>query len=150
MTTTTPEPLNLLEEAWGLIANAGGGVWTRESKDWQEAAVRFRERYHQILVVHSRGPEDKPVPPPPLAGEKKAPLHHAAVIYLRGRVYKARAFGSRELARVFAEGVSAGATAMDDPGTVRTFLLDERGSLAVTNEGLAAAKAAGWERATDA
>lgn len=25
-------------EAWGIIANAGGGHWTKESAEWQRAA----------------------------------------------------------------------------------------------------------------
>jgi hypothetical protein len=39
-----------LEVAWGVIANAGGGDWTKESKDWQEAAARWRdEHWHPSL-----------------------------------------------------------------------------------------------------
>ena len=34
---------NRLEYAWTVIANAGGGDWTKETKDWQEAAARFRD-----------------------------------------------------------------------------------------------------------
>lgn len=37
--------LSLLEEAWGIIANAGGGDWSRESEQWREAAVAFRQKY---------------------------------------------------------------------------------------------------------
>ena len=40
---------DLLEEAWGIIANAGGGDWTKESPEWQEAAARWREKYHKTL-----------------------------------------------------------------------------------------------------
>lgn len=39
----------LLELAWGVIANAGGGNWELETTDWNEAAVRWREQYHQTL-----------------------------------------------------------------------------------------------------
>lgn len=35
-----------LELAWGIIANASGGDWTRESKDWVGAAERWRDRWH--------------------------------------------------------------------------------------------------------
>ena len=37
----------LLKEAWGIIANAGGGNWGRESKEWQEAAAKFRDEFHK-------------------------------------------------------------------------------------------------------
>jgi hypothetical protein len=33
-----------LELAWGIIANAAGGDWTKESKEWQDAAARWRDR----------------------------------------------------------------------------------------------------------
>lgn len=37
--------LDALEEAWGVIANAGGGNWKTESADWQVAAARWRDTY---------------------------------------------------------------------------------------------------------
>ena len=37
----------LLKTAWGIIANAGGGDWKKETTDWQEAAVRWRDDYHK-------------------------------------------------------------------------------------------------------
>jgi hypothetical protein len=43
--------LDALELAWGVIANAGGGDWKRESADWQEAAAKWRELYHSLLGV---------------------------------------------------------------------------------------------------
>lgn len=33
-----------LELAWGLIANAGGGDWSKESPAWRQAAERWRDR----------------------------------------------------------------------------------------------------------
>jgi hypothetical protein len=48
-----PDSLDLLETAWGIIANAGGGDWTRETPDWQDAAARWRDRYHATLVPDS-------------------------------------------------------------------------------------------------
>jgi hypothetical protein len=45
------------ELAWGIIANAGWGEWTRESGEWQEAAARWRDRYHQHR--HVANPETK-------------------------------------------------------------------------------------------
>lgn len=41
--------MELLDLAWGVIANAGGGNWETEKKEWQEAAVIWRDRYHMIL-----------------------------------------------------------------------------------------------------
>jgi hypothetical protein len=40
----------LLHSAWGVIANAGGGDWKQESLQWQEAAKRWRDRYHKHLT----------------------------------------------------------------------------------------------------
>ncbi len=41
---------DMLELAWGLLANAGGGDWGREGPDWKAAAVRWRdEHYHPSL-----------------------------------------------------------------------------------------------------
>ncbi len=37
--------VKLLEAAWGIIANAGGSDWTRESEEWREAAARWRDEY---------------------------------------------------------------------------------------------------------
>jgi len=34
-----------LETAWGLIANAGGGNWEKESPEWREAAARWRDEW---------------------------------------------------------------------------------------------------------
>jgi len=34
-----------LEIAWGVIANAGGGDWSRETAEWQHAAARWRDGY---------------------------------------------------------------------------------------------------------
>ncbi len=39
----------LLESAWGIIANSSGGDWSKENKDWQQAAARWRDRYHAII-----------------------------------------------------------------------------------------------------
>ena len=41
--------LNLIEAAWGIIANAGGGNWHLETDAWQRAARGWRERYHAML-----------------------------------------------------------------------------------------------------
>ena len=43
----------LLEAAWGIIANAGGGNWENETLEWQEAAARWRDAYHRWLDERS-------------------------------------------------------------------------------------------------
>jgi hypothetical protein len=35
-----------LDLAWGLIANASGGDWSKESPEWQAAAAHWRDGYH--------------------------------------------------------------------------------------------------------
>lgn len=42
---------DLLEAAWGLIANAYGGDWDLASpaSGWKEAAERWRDQYHKTL-----------------------------------------------------------------------------------------------------
>jgi hypothetical protein len=47
------EARELNELAWGLIANASGGDWERESEQWRRAAARWRDRWHKTLPVHS-------------------------------------------------------------------------------------------------
>ena len=55
----------LLDLAWGIIANASGGDWEKESADWQEAAAQWRDRYHETAsyerepIKNSRGNEPK-------------------------------------------------------------------------------------------
>ena len=49
-TSRSTSPFDLLDEAWGIIANAGGGDWTRETDDWQTAAARWRDAYHEWLA----------------------------------------------------------------------------------------------------
>lgn len=36
--------------AWTILANAGGGDWSRESPEWQAAVVRWRDRFHELLT----------------------------------------------------------------------------------------------------
>jgi hypothetical protein len=57
---TPDEPhIELLEAAWGIIANAGwdafsGRVDLAKSPGWHEAAVRWRDDYHRWLDLHLR------------------------------------------------------------------------------------------------
>ena len=54
------EGTELLELAWGIIANAGGGDWDKESKKWQDAAIRWRDRYFNSLKQISKESGDQP------------------------------------------------------------------------------------------
>ena len=47
---TQEQTAELLESAWGIIANAYGGDWDLASptSGWKEAAERWRDRYHVI------------------------------------------------------------------------------------------------------
>ena len=36
---------DLLELAWGLIANANEGDWDKATKEWREAARKWRDTY---------------------------------------------------------------------------------------------------------
>ena len=42
---------SLAEYAWGIIANAGGGDWTTQTDDWQKAAAKWRDQYHDYLRI---------------------------------------------------------------------------------------------------
>lgn len=39
---------DLLETAWTIICNVSEGDWTKQTKEWQEAAVRLRTNYHAL------------------------------------------------------------------------------------------------------
>jgi len=41
----------LLEWAWGIIANAHGGDWEKASEDWRGAAEKWRDEYHETRPV---------------------------------------------------------------------------------------------------
>lgn len=36
---------NAIEVAWGIIANAHGGDWSKASPEWRQAAERWRDEY---------------------------------------------------------------------------------------------------------
>ena len=49
---------DLIERAWGIIANSSGGNWDDASPEWRGAAERWRDGYHKMLdddlVTHHR------------------------------------------------------------------------------------------------
>ncbi len=49
-----------LELAWGIIANVHGGDWDKESKEWQDAAIRWRDRYFASLPKVSQAASEQP------------------------------------------------------------------------------------------
>jgi hypothetical protein len=40
---------------WGFIANAGGGDWTKESKEWQEGVVKWRDKFFAMCKSDDYG-----------------------------------------------------------------------------------------------
>lgn len=47
---TTPATHDALMEAWGIIANVSEGDWTKQTQEWQDAAVRWRdETFHPAI-----------------------------------------------------------------------------------------------------
>lgn len=45
---------DLLEEAWGIIANVDGGEWNEQGRDWREAARIFKEKFFCYLNDYHR------------------------------------------------------------------------------------------------
>ena len=57
MTTDEERALRESEEqAWRIIANVGGGDWTKETPKWQEAAARWRDKYIASARSNPRSP----------------------------------------------------------------------------------------------
>jgi len=59
------ENLNdLLELAWGLLANAHGGDWDLATLEWKKAAEQWRDKgYHPFLNRITKGMDEGEVPP---------------------------------------------------------------------------------------
>lgn len=49
MTKEVEELVDHLEYAMTIICNAGGGDWTKESKDWQVAARKWVDDYGPLV-----------------------------------------------------------------------------------------------------
>lgn len=43
---------DLLDAAWGVIANAYGGNWDQADDVWRGAAERWRDNWHELLTQH--------------------------------------------------------------------------------------------------
>ncbi len=48
VTTENARLKEAVEIAWGIIANAGGSDWTRETEEWQKAAARWRDEFYFV------------------------------------------------------------------------------------------------------
>jgi hypothetical protein len=46
-----------LDWAWAILANAGGGDWEKETKEWQGAVKMWRKEYYQVLDLQSEHKE---------------------------------------------------------------------------------------------
>jgi len=49
----TPNERDLLdagEMLWVVLANVSDGDWTRQPKDWQEAARRWADNFHAVAA----------------------------------------------------------------------------------------------------
>jgi hypothetical protein len=52
--------IDLLYEAWTVIANAGEGNWEKnETAEWREVAVRWRDKFHARLDQEPRPVENE-------------------------------------------------------------------------------------------
>jgi hypothetical protein len=40
---------DLIQMAWGLLANVSEGNWERQTDEWQDAVKRWRSAYFQLL-----------------------------------------------------------------------------------------------------
>ena len=49
METKEQDTIELLELAWGLIANANEGNWNKATPEWKEAAEKWRDTYHSLI-----------------------------------------------------------------------------------------------------
>lgn len=60
-TATMRDHCDLLEAAFGVIANSYGGNWGQADTAWQDAAARWRDDWHRLIKEHcTRGPEGDP------------------------------------------------------------------------------------------
>ena len=41
--------IEFAEWGWTVIANAGGGDWSKETAGWQEAAAKYRDDFHEVI-----------------------------------------------------------------------------------------------------
>ena len=49
METKEQDMEELLELAWGIIANANEGNWDKATPEWKKAAEKWRDDYHKLI-----------------------------------------------------------------------------------------------------
>jgi hypothetical protein len=49
--TGAPTMADAAEMLWVVLANVGGGDWTQQSAEWQEAAARWRDNYFAAVTA---------------------------------------------------------------------------------------------------
>lgn len=70
---------DLLERAWGLIANAGGGNWETQDPAWIEAAKWWRDTWHTLMVdAPATAGRWRPLMSPEAKAQMRADLVEAA------------------------------------------------------------------------
>lgn len=72
----TVEAGELLERAWGIIANAGEGSWDRESAEWRGAAARWREDYFAAFLPGVMTPATPFLSEPPSRPAEPKPVRY--------------------------------------------------------------------------
>lgn len=60
---TMKELRDLLEEAWGVIANSWRGNWSTAPLEWQEAAARWRDKWFASLPKKGGPGREEQAPP---------------------------------------------------------------------------------------
>lgn len=137
--------LDLLLDAWGVIANAGvhRGNWDAEHPDWVEAAEKWRDRWHLVTGVTSLDGPLLPNPAPPAAAEPVNVCEDDASAARRfaGQLEKLRA-GLHELG--ITEGAGPWNISVDEwPVTAALHALHEIGAQLASAPADRAAAAAG-------
>ena len=56
------EQAELIETAWGVIANAHNGDWGQARIEWRQAAERWRDNYHEMLESLDTPPDTVEAP----------------------------------------------------------------------------------------
>ncbi len=47
------------EMLWVTLANVSDGDWTKQTKEWQKVAAKWRDNYHEAINTHNSNKEKK-------------------------------------------------------------------------------------------
>lgn len=90
--TLAPDAAGLLEQAWGVIANASEGRWQDQTSEWQDAATRWRDGWHAHMGIGPGGPpphrQSTPPPAPSTRPDDEAVLVDAALTLVRAEMLR--------------------------------------------------------------